>query len=178
MSKFHLSQELTTMVSNAVEAFALRLEKEQKISKEITLEIWEKCSDDIVTTNKTPVLKKSKPSMTEAEKQKQDVQTVQKLVKVEPERRFALRKNAYGHYEHKETGFVFDPQTKEVCGKQVHDKLKPLTVSDIELCKQFGFKFKMPEKFEDDIVAEETQLSDVEELGMVDDGDDDGDDQE
>jgi len=171
MSKFHLSQELTAMVSNAVEAFALRLEKEQKISKEITLEIWEKCSDDIVTANKTPVLKKAKPSMSEADKQKQDVQTVQKLVKVEPERRFALRKNAFGHYEHKETCFVFDPQTKEVFGKQVQDKVKQLTVSDIELCKQFGFKFQMPEKFEDDVVADETQLSDVEELGMVDDGD-------
>jgi hypothetical protein len=37
----------------------------------------------------------------------------------------------------------------------------------------------MPEKFEDEVVAEETQLSDVEELGMDDnDGDCDGDDQE
>lgn len=172
MSKFHLSQELTNMVSNAVEAFALRLEKECKISKETTLQIWEQCSEDIVTTNKTPVLKKPKTGMTEAEKQKQDVQTVQKLVKSEPERRFALRKNPYGNYEHKDTGFVFDPQTKEVCGKQVADRVKPLTLSDIELCKQFGFKFQMPEKFEDELLVDETQLSDVDELGMVDDIDD------
>jgi hypothetical protein len=46
MSKFNLSQELTNMVSNAVEAFALRLEKECKISKETTLKIWEKCSEE------------------------------------------------------------------------------------------------------------------------------------
>ncbi len=165
MSKFHLSQELTTMISNAVEAFSLRIEKEFNINKNSVLKIWEQCSDDIVTTNKTPVLKKAK----ETDK-KSDVQTVQKLVKSEPERRFALRKNAFGNYEHKDTGFVFDPATKEVFGKQLIDRVKPLSMSDIEVCKQFGFKFQIPERFEEDVVeVDETQLSDVEELGMVDD---------
>lgn len=174
MSKFHLSQELTKVISNAVEAFALRIEKEHKISKDTILEIWEKCSDDIVTTNKTPVLKKVSKGASEAEKQRQDVQTVQKLAKTEPERRFVLRKNASGNYEHKETGFVFDPQTKEVYGKQVGDKVKLLTISDIELCKQFSFKFQMPEKFDEDPVElEDTNLSDVEELGLADDIEDD-----
>ena len=173
MSKFHLSQELTNMISNAVEAFALRIEKEHKISKDTVLGIWEKCSDDIVTTNKTPVLKKVSKSITEAEKQRQNIQSVQKMVKSEPDRRFVLRKNECGHYEHKETGFVFDPQTKEVFGKQVGDKVKSLSISDIELCKQFSFKFQMPEKFDDDPVEQdETQLSDVEELGMLDDMED------
>ena len=164
MSKFHLSKELTSMISNAVEAFALRLEQECKISKDTVLEIWEKCSDDIVTTNKTPVLKKVK------KEQKMDAPTVQKLVKSDmPERRFALRKNQYGNYEHKETGFVFDPQTKSVFGKQVDDQVNQLSFSDVELCKQFGFKFIMPEKFDDEIPENEDQLSDVDELGMEDD---------
>ena len=168
MSKFHLSQELTNMISNAVEAFSLRIEKELKINKETVLEIWESCSEDIVTTNKIPVLKKVK-AVTEADKQKTDVQTVQKLVKSEPEKRFALKKNEYGNYEHKDTGFVFSPQTKEVVGKQSGEFIKSLTLSDIELCKQFGFKFQMPEKFEDDHMdQDETQLSDVEELGLDD----------
>ena len=170
MSKFNLSQELTSMISNAVEAFAMRIEKDHKISKDTILEIWEKCSDDIVTTNKTPVLKKVKAT-SEAEKQRQDVQTVQKLVKTEPERRFALRKNEYGHYEHKDTGFVFDPQSKEVFGKQFGDRVKSLTISDIELCKQFGFKYQMPEKFDDVIEVEETQLSDVEDEEVEEDED-------
>lgn len=173
MSKFNLSQELTTMISNAVEVFSLRIEKDFNIKKELVLQIWEQCSEDIVTTNKTPVLKKVKP-VTEADKQKSDVQTVQKLVKAEPERRFALRKNAFGNYEHKDTGFVFDPATKEVYGKQLIDRVKPLSMSDIEVCKQFGFKFQIPEKFEDDVVeVDETQLSDVEELGMTDDVEED-----
>lgn len=167
MSKFHLSKELTSMISNAVEAFALRLEQECKISKDTVLEIWEKCSDDIVTTNKTPVLKKVKKDA------KIDAPTVQKLVKSDmPERRFALRKNQYGNYEHKDTGFVFDPQTKSVFGKQVDDQVNQLSFSDVELCKQFGFKFTMPEKFDDEIPENEDQLSDVEELGMEDDVED------
>jgi hypothetical protein len=86
-----------------------------------------------------------------------------------PERRFALRKNQYGHYEHKETGFVFDPQTKSVWGKQVGDQVRTqLTLTDVELCKQFGFKFTMPEKFDDDVPENEDQLSDVDELGLED----------
>ena len=166
MSKFHLSQELTTMISNAVEAFALRLEQECKINKETVLEVWEQCSEDIVTSNKTPVLKKVKK-----EDKKLDPPTVQKLVKSEmPERRFALRKNQYGNYEHKETGFVFDPLTKSVWGKQIGDQVRTqLSLSDVELCKQFGFKFTMPEKFEDEVPIEEEELSDVEELGLDDD---------
>ena len=172
MSKFHLSQELTSMISNAVEAFALRLEKECKISKDTVLAVWEQCSDDIVTSNNTPVLKKVKK-----EDKKLDPPTVQKLVKSDmPDRRFALRKNAFGNYEHKETGFVFDPQTKSVCGKQVGDQVKTqLSFSDVELCKQFGFKFTMPEKFDEEVPDNEDKLSDVEEVGMPDDQDCDDD---
>lgn len=171
MLKFHLSQELTSMISNAVEAFALRLEKECKISKYTILEVWEQCSDDIVTSNKTPVLKKVKKT----DEQKMDAPTVQKLVKADmPERRFALRKNQFGNYEHKETGFVFDAQTKSVWGKQIGDKVRTqLSMADVELCKQFGFKFTMPEKFDDDVLENEDQLSDVDELGLNDDNDDD-----
>lgn len=171
MSKFHLSQDLTTMISNAVEAFALRLEQECKISKETVLNVWEQCSDDIVTSNKVPILKKVK----KVDDKKMDAPAVQKLVKADmPERRFALRKNVYGHYEHKETGFVFDPQTKSVWGKQIGDQVKTnLSFADVELCKQFGFKFTMPEKFDDDVPENEDALSDVDELGMPDDEDED-----
>ena len=170
MSKFHLSQDLTTMISNAVEAFALRLEKECKVSKDTVLAVWEQCSDDIVTSNNTPVLKKVKK-----EEKKLDAPTVQKLVKSDmPERRFALRKNQFGNYEHKETGFVFDPMTKSVFGKQVGDQVRTqLSFSDVELCKQFGFKFTMPEKFNEEVPENEDRLSDVEEVGMPEDGDED-----
>jgi hypothetical protein len=155
MSKFHLSNELSTLISNAVQAFALRLETEHHIKKEQVLEIWEKCSTDVV---------KKKTKKEEKEKPQTDGEKIQKLVKAElPERRFALRKNPYGEYEHKETGFVFDPATKEVKGKQVGDQIKDLSLSDIELCKQYGFKFRMPDKFEDDVLEMEAEVSDLEE---------------
>ena len=154
MSKFHLSNELSTLISNAVQAFALRMESEHSIKKEQVLDIWEKCSTDVV---------KKKAKKEEKEKPKTDGEKIQKLVKAElPERRFALRKNPFGEYEHKETGFVFDPATKEVKGKQVGDQIKDLTLSDIELCKHYGFKFRMPDKFEDDVLEMEAEVSDLE----------------
>ena len=158
MSKFQLSHELTELISNAVHAFAMRLETECKVSKETTLSIWEKCSEDITVKNKT----KSKK-----EKEAEDYKTIQRCVKDKlPERRFALKKNQYGNYEHKDTGFVFDPQTKEVVGKQENDRVIFLTLSDIETCNQYGFKFKMPERLEEEEKEHEEELSDVEELGL------------
>ena len=169
MSKFHLSNELTDLITNAVHAFASRIEKEHKISKDQVIHIWEQCSLDI-TTKAAPVKKVKK--VTEAERQKSDLTNVQKLVKAElPERRFALRKNEYGEYEHKETGFCFDPQTKEVKGKQVRDTLKKLSLSDIEVCKQYGFKFQIPESFDEEVVEIEAEVSDIEDLGGSDDDD-------
>ena len=160
MSKFHLSKELTDLITNAVQAFALRLETECKISKEKVLEIWESSSEDVVSAPK-----KLSKKATETDKLKQDASLVKQLVKSElPARRFALRKNKFGNYEHLDTHFVFDPQTKEVYGKQVDDQVHPLKVSDVELCNQFGFKFKMPEKFEEDVVEIEAEISDVEDL--------------
>lgn len=168
MSKFHLSNELTELITNAVHAFASRMEKEHKISKDQVIHIWEQCSNDITTK---PVVKKVK-KVTEVEKKKAEMNHVQKLVKSElPERRFALRKNQYGEYEHKETGFCFDPLNKEVKGKQVNDVLKKLTLSDIELCKQYGFKYQIPESFDEEVVEVEAEVSDIEDLDGSDDDD-------
>jgi hypothetical protein len=160
MSKFQLSQELTKLVSDAVQAFALRLESECKINKERILEIWNTCSEDIATVKqKTPkgAVKPTKQVSAAVEEKK--VQTIAKL----PERRFALRKNAFGNYEHKETSFLFDPSTKDVFGKQVGDKVVALTMNDMDICKQLGFKFRIPETFTDEAGQEsEDAVSDIE----------------
>jgi hypothetical protein len=148
MSKFHLSKQLTELISNAVQAFALRLETDLKINKERTLEIWESVSDDIVAPKPKP-------------KEEKKVQTV--LPKL-PERRFALRKNAHGNYEHTETGMVFDPQTKEVMGRQVAERIAPLSLRDVDTCKQLGFKYRLPETFLDEAGQEvDDAVSDLEE---------------
>jgi len=150
MSKFHLSKQLTDLISNAVQAFALRMETDLHVNKERVLDIWASVSEDIVA----PKAAKPKPK-------EEKTQTV--LPKL-PERRFALRKNAHGNYEHTDTGFVFDPQTKEVVGRQTGDRVAPLSLRDVDTCKQFGFKYRLPETFLDEAGQEvDDAVSDLEE---------------
>jgi hypothetical protein len=64
---------------------------------------------------------------------------------------FHVMKNKFNNYEHKETGFVFDKNTDEVIGKQHLDgTIVPLTLNDIELCKENNWSFKPPLKVLDD----------------------------
>jgi len=60
---------------------------------------------------------------------------------------FHIMKNKFENYEHKETGFIFDPKTDEVIGKQHPDgSIIPLSVNDIELCKENNWSFKVSTK--------------------------------
>lgn len=54
-----------------------------------------------------------------------------------------LHRNLYGNYEHCETSFIFDSQQK-VIGKQKGCEAIPLTVEDIILCKEYKFKYDIP----------------------------------
>lgn len=53
--------------------------------------------------------------------------------------KLVLSKNAHGNYEHAETHLVFTRETGKVAGKQVGDKVEPLTAEDIEVCKKYNF---------------------------------------
>lgn len=55
----------------------------------------------------------------------------------------SISRNDYGNYEHKATNLVFNLE-KFVYGKQVGEKVLPLTAADIENCKRHSFKF-LPE---------------------------------
>ena len=60
---------------------------------------------------------------------------------------FHIMKNKFENFEHKETGFIFDPKTDEVIGKQHPDgTIIPLSVNDIELCKENNWSFKVSTK--------------------------------
>ena len=51
-----------------------------------------------------------------------------------------VTKNEQGNFEHKETGFIFDATTKKVVGKQADDgAVVNITITDLEVCKEFGF---------------------------------------
>lgn len=58
-----------------------------------------------------------------------------------PTRTVEVKKNDYGNHEHSLTNLVFNPETACVYGKQIEDKVLPLTSSDIEKCIFYKFKW-------------------------------------
>ncbi len=60
--------------------------------------------------------------------------------------KYTIKKNKYGNSEYKDTGLVFDNETKEVYGKQAGDKVLDLTEEDIEECKRLRFRYRIPIK--------------------------------
>ena len=57
-----------------------------------------------------------------------------------------IRKNSFGNFEHTETRFVFNKTTKEVIGKQLDNgSVQTLTKKCIETCKQYNFKYEIPD---------------------------------
>ena len=150
MSKFRLSKDISQLVNDAVIAFASRMESEFKINKERVLDIWNSCSEESVVKPKKPV------KAVAAEEKK-----IQEIVK-KPTETLRLKKNKQGNYEHADTGFVFDPVNKEVFGKQTIEGVIPLTLADVETCKQLGFRYRIPETFQDAAGEDEALLSDIE----------------
>jgi hypothetical protein len=56
-----------------------------------------------------------------------------------------VKRNKYGNFEHHDTKFVFGKNERKVIGKQGDGKqLKPLSVEDIEKCKQLRFEYVLP----------------------------------
>jgi hypothetical protein len=151
MSKFRLSKDISQLVNDAVIAFASRMESEFKINKERVLDIWNSCSEENV-----PKAKKVVKSVVAVEEKK-----IQEIVK-KPTETLRLKKNKQGNYEHADTGFVFDPSTKEVFGKQQGESVIPLALADVETCKQLGFRYRIPETFQDIAGEDDALLSDLE----------------
>jgi hypothetical protein len=61
----------------------------------------------------------------------------------------AIRKNAFGNYEHPETSLVFEKDTHKVIGKQLDSgKIATLTDEDIEQCKKFKFTYEIPDNLD------------------------------
>jgi hypothetical protein len=57
-----------------------------------------------------------------------------------------ISRNKFGNFEHKETKLLINKDTECIYGKQCDDgKINELTPEDIEICKSFNFKYKIPE---------------------------------
>lgn len=62
-----------------------------------------------------------------------------------------LSKNQFNNFQHTETGFVFNPKTKKVFGKQNGDgSITHLSEEDIELCYKYKFQYEIPENLNKD----------------------------
>ena len=77
--------------------------------------------------------------------------------------------NDYGNYVHNPTGLVFDKSSECVVGKQEENgDITDLTEDDLELCKQYKFKYNQPifieENEEDELVEYEEEENEDEEL--------------
>jgi hypothetical protein len=56
-----------------------------------------------------------------------------------------IKKNKWDNYEHTPTGFIFNPNTKVVIGKQEGDGgVVQLNKTDITICNQYKFKYNLP----------------------------------
>jgi hypothetical protein len=57
--------------------------------------------------------------------------------------RIIIKRNAYGQYEHIETGFIFDPCTEAVVGKHVgKGKIENLSSEDLKIVFHYNFVLK------------------------------------
>jgi len=92
-----------------------------------------------------------------------------------------IKRNEQGNYEHSETGFVFNPKTREVIGKQDGVEVVEITKEDIQECNRLNFKYKTPfnlytpgdDKEGADMVEEELGEDDIDETQLVDNEDED-----
>lgn len=75
-----------------------------------------------------------------------------------------IKVNKFGNYQNS-SGIVFDRSTHEAYGRQSDDgKVIPLSADDIRECKQFGFKFRMPEQLKSKDDEGDEEVEDVEEV--------------
>lgn len=161
MSKFQLSAEITELLTKAVTEFASRVEEECKVNKERIIDIWNRCSEDNISTTSSSTSSKPSTTSKKATVAKTDTSKIQQLAK-QPPTKYKFKKNAYGNYENVETHFVVDSATLEVYGKQQGDKVIPLTIEDVEVGKRLGFRLRIPETFVDEAGLDiDDNISDV-----------------
>lgn len=88
---------------------------------------------------------------------------IKKLVEKIPT--IQIRRNNFGNFEHAETGFIFNNNTKRAYGKQNDDgSVSELTEQDIDLCHKYKFVYDIPENLDkkDDDDDDDEELDDEE----------------
>lgn len=103
---------------------------------------------EVKKTKKAPVKAPVRGKKAEAVEEKKNV--ISALKATTPT--VSIKMNARRRYYHSDTGLIFDRNTREVYGREDDEgELIPLKASDIELCKQYGFKYRLPENLTNDV---------------------------
>jgi hypothetical protein len=91
-----------------------------------------------------------------------------------------ITKNKFNNYCHEETQLVFDPISKRVIGIQLENgNIRCLKRNDIDICKQYKFKYNIPNELEEvyEILEnsdnENNDINDESDNEYLDDDDDD-----
>lgn len=70
-----------------------------------------------------------------------------------------IRRNDHGNYEHPDTKFIFNHKTREVVGKQLDNgEISAISKDDLEVCKQFNFKYVIPFNLTDGGIGEDDTI--------------------
>lgn len=136
--------------------------------------------DEKKTTETKPVEKKVvKKTKNEASVRSTDV--VKKLTSDIPV--ISIRRNQHGNLEHPETGLIFDKKSQTILGKQEDDgTISELTDEDIEKCKQYKFRYNVPDNLDKkgdlsevkvDELDEKVQQEEDDDVEILEDDDDD-----
>lgn len=126
-----------------------------------------KSQDDKEETG-TKTEKKAAPKATSskakksAEAKEKETAAVKKLSDTKSS--LVIRRNKHGNYVHSETQLVLDKDSKEVYGRQNDSgEIDPLTAEDIELCRKFSFKYRLPTTLSSNNQEEDVEDEDIEE---------------
>jgi len=93
-------------------------------------------------------VKEEKKAVPKKEEKKQP-SLLQKITNSIPA--IAIRRNKFGNFEHLESHLVLDKESETVYGKQQHDgSVSTLTDEDIDVCKKYKFKYKIPNNLDKD----------------------------
>jgi hypothetical protein len=102
----------------------------------------------------------------------------EKKVVLEPQvKKIIIRRDPSGRWEYE--GLIFDDKTKNVVGRLEDGVVKPLQRQDIEKCKQYKFRYTLPQILDERLDASSRnaahELSSDEEEGDLDDMEEDAD---
>lgn len=124
--------------------------------------------------------KQAKDAFEKEQKELQEKKTEPQKVEVKEEKKqtiISIRKNAFGNWQHTETGIIFRNIDKKAYGTQASDgKISPLTPKEVEYCKQRKWSYVAPadeEESEEEEYEEDSEAEEEDDDGEEDENDDD-----